>query len=120
MDDILYKGVSIEYKDVLIDDTCLGFVGRLVIEGSKTFICSANCEVKSEVIPETVCKYLGFEDKNNNEVFEDDVLKLENGKLLRCERRRVLQSLALRYICSEGEVIGNIHTHPELVGECDA
>ena len=111
MDDILCRGLCID-TGKMVYGTTWSYRGINFI----STISSMIYKVESN----TVGAYLGFEDKNNKEVFDGDILMLESGHMLRCKLNGVLQGLALRYICSEGVVIGNIHTHPELVGECDA
>ena len=36
---------------------------------------------KVEVIPETVCQYVGITDKNSKKIFENDVVKTKYGRL---------------------------------------
>lgn len=70
-----------------------GFVhGSLLVKDEKCYICvSALHHTNScvnngttsmiEVLPETVCEYIGVVDKNGVEIFEHDIVKTKYGRL---------------------------------------
>jgi len=111
MDDILYRGLQNGSNTMVY--------GVKIIYKSAIFIKTTNEKI-FEVERDTVGEYLGFEDKSGKEIFSGDIVKSDTGYVLCCEPRGNSQSLALRCLCQSCEVIGNIHTHPELAGECDA
>jgi YopX protein. len=86
---------------------------------------------KVEVIPETVCQYVGITDKNSKKIFENDVVKTKYGRL--CQ---VVWASSPYYQCwdmigleskhqvpdwrdiwykNNLEVVGNIYDNPRLV-----
>lgn len=87
-----------------------------------------------EVIPETVGRCTGLEDKNSTRIFEGDIVKHFNGCPIAeysedvgrifyyTETSRFLRTSKLfpddcpeLFSCCEYEVIGNIHDNPELL-----
>ena len=86
-----------------------------------------------EVIPKTVGQYTGLTDKNGKKIFEGDILSTENGTFSNTGMGHILfykgmltsfygqDALGrdcfdeLHTVCSEREVIGNIHDNPELL-----
>jgi len=95
-------------------------------------------EVWYEVIPESITRYIGLEDKNSKRIFEGDVVrhynvmadpkKFDVGKIWWCNKECCFKRTTLEqpYLYDQGsilvgeecvyEVIGNIYDNPELMG----
>lgn len=87
--------------------------------------------IMHEVIPETVCEYVGLKDKNGKKIFEDDVFAYRYKNLKGKEITRfyvITYDNELGYWSPFGnsdcgfyakdiEIIGNIHDNKELLGE---
>ena len=81
-----------------------------------------------EVIPDTVCEYIGLDDRNGERIFEGDIIKGAWKTRLKvyfddvCLQFRVRKiesavSRSIDYYCGRDgyEIIGNIHDNPELM-----
>lgn len=87
-----------------------------------------------EIVPETVCEYIGLTDKNGKKIFEGDVVRY-NDEIIEKEKvdevkynetyaafcRLHKNEMGLQYLCfnediaSKCEVVGNIFDNPELL-----
>ncbi|URM37165.1 YopX family protein [Flavobacterium anhuiense] len=99
--------------------------GISVFEGETT-IFDANCVVNTayDVDPETVGQFMGLKDKNDVEIYEDDILLTDsgigfvvwNGLSFAIESPG---SEAIDYerldFYEKCEIIGNLHDNPELI-----
>ena len=79
MRDILFRGKRIDngnwVEGCLIKRKYYGDVGYYIGFIEMTSL------TKAEVIPETVCQYVGITDKNSKKIFENDVVKTKYGRL---------------------------------------
>lgn len=87
----------------------------------------------TDVIPESVGEYTGLPDKNNNPIYEGDIVRYTylryrkpitvitdvywyyHGFYIRNNQTKLIDSRALMVIKREGEVIGNIFQNKELL-----
>ena len=84
---------------------------------------------KIRIDPETIGQYTGLVDKNDNKIFEGDIVKTVEGSFkVVCEKgafwlydEMLLSNDHLDFLASYEaeaiEVVGNIHDNPELLGE---
>lgn len=105
---------------------------------NKHYICDQDTLVRYEVIPETVGQYIGINDKNGTKIFEDDILKGAFGTGIGLKSTKYKDFFfrvsyhgggheffiempanygKYRFLPSlkDCEVVGTIHTHPELL-----
>lgn len=73
--------------------------------------------------PETVGQYTGLTDKNGNKVFEGDIVEYEGKRYSINYLPHYARFAAVKpntvfsvFAYQRGEVIGNIHDNPELIG----
>ena len=85
---------------------------------------SAGAPFAFMVRPETICQYIGWKDKNSKEIYIGDTCKDEENDLfvviqIDCGRyalKMIENSYVDEFIdWSEVEIIGSIHTTPELL-----
>lgn len=91
-------------------------------------ICSGYYNTHFEVIPETVGQYVGF-DKNGKGIFEGDIVRLQNLKLLyevywdkkearyKARNGGYVSPLCNAYNVFVEEVVGNVFDNTELLEE---
>ena len=135
MREILFRGKRItkRIEDIWVEGSLLRY------EDGDCDICSPSgipgelC--KYSVHPSTVGQYTGMTDKNGTKIFEGDILSTENGTFENTGRGYIRfhdgrfvsyygQDIINREcfdelceVCSDREVIGNIHDTPELLEE---
>ena len=112
------------------------FVKYTDYDGDKVYLIYASNGNPNNIIPETVGQFTGLTDKNGNKIFEDDIIKIrrtylnagyEEDCFYKVAWHKYWNGWALINIKStqscyldnviQGEVIGNIHVNPELLGE---
>ncbi len=128
---------EIQFRGIDIDDGTWLY-GYLVKNNNRYFIFDGDLDTtgvyptwnRSEVLPETVGQLIRKQDKNNNEIFEGDIVKDEYGRILLVEwwkcgfgfkALRETNFIRANRIIDwfEGdtprpEIIGNIIQNPEL------
>ena len=129
MREIKFRGF---WKDV--KGNYLSAIGNLSIvdnkEHSGWFISNTyGSPFAYRVIPSTVGQFTGFKDKTGVEIYEDDIVTkhpeyYRNGEIIYDEWNASLRFKAdedednlelTKYDCAKMEVIGNIHSNPELL-----
>lgn len=130
MREILFKAKHVHALNVnkCLDKTWMH--GFLVDEN---YINSPELEGEFLINPETVCQFTGLYDKNNNRIWENDIVKKVDTNALGYHRERfcivsfdkfgywkITTTLGDAYFIGEFdneqlEVIGNIFDNPELV-----
>lgn len=132
--EILFRGKSLDIGEWVEGNYSITLSGRVTIQPiSRTVVY--------EVLPTTVGQFTGLLDKNDNKIFEGDIIKFINGRLLDVRfNRETLQweltdvgvpdwkvnhlhnTLPLSELEVEtcygemtSEIVGNIHDNPELL-----
>lgn len=106
MREILFKA-----KTIGGDYWVYGDYRRMVIGGNiKHYLQSLDSE-PIQVIAETVCQYTGLNDKNNNKIFDGDIIKTHHGSLIDIIDMEFLFLFRYEnnYAFPRIEIIGNIH-----------
>ena len=134
--EILFRGKSLDKGEWVEGNYSIMLSGRVAIQPIGRIVAY-------EVLPETVGQFTGLLDKNDNKIFEGDIIKFTNGRLLDVRfNRETLQweltdvgvpdwevnhlhnTLPLSELEVEtcygemtSEIVGNIHDNPELLKE---
>lgn len=140
MDDILFRGQLKETNEWVYWDVFGNLVdinGKRkrysITNGAKTKYFYTICQINQHIITDTVGRFIGISDKNNNKIFEADIvqtLETYNGGL-RCFPVVKHQAAFWLYdewldckydfICGYKKealtVLGNIYDNPELLKE---
>jgi len=119
---------DIEFRGKRISDGkwIYGYYVGITKEETKTnhTIVSLNNAIEFEVDPDTVGQYAGLKDKNNQKIFEADIVKGDSPESNRPQGQSEVfyghgQWQPFAYLNSfngnDYEIIGNIHESPELL-----
>lgn len=128
MREILFRGKRVDNGEW---ETGSLIVERMNTSDQQVMIADKMTGYPTLVFPETVGQYTGLTDKNNNKIFENDILEgdLEDNLDPGAKWRSVVVWGKFGWNCKgghvslpidefdikEGEVIGNIHDNPELM-----
>lgn len=83
----------------------------------------SNTKLPMEVDPETVGQFTGLYDKNNNKIFEGDIVLLpklyteKKGVVRFCGTAFRVRNIFSYQLAESVEIIGNIYDNPELLKE---
>ena len=69
----------------------------------------------TEIIDYILMEYIDVLDKNGNEVYESDIVKMHSGELLLVEFNHGMFEPVCYYTSDSFEVVGNIFENPELL-----
>lgn len=127
MREILFRGKRVDNGEW---ETGSLLVERMNTSEQKVMIADKMTGYPTLVLPETIGQYTGLTDKNNNKIFENDILEgdLEDNLDPGAKWRSIVVWGTFGWMCKgrqcipmdefdilEGEVIGNIFDNPELL-----
>ena len=130
MREILFRGKSLDSGEWVEGNYSIMLSGRVAIQPIGRIVAY-------EVLPETVGQFTGLLDKNDNKIFEGDIVRRFNGRgqevmryavkwntdccmfALACEDTYLgeYDSDFTVFYGEEFEIVGNVHDNPELLKE---
>lgn len=115
MREIWFRGKDIETED-WVDGfyVCLNCKEHRIYSGYAETDCGDYYPDYYSVIPKTVGQFTGFTDKNDDYIFEGDVMNNAGNVVEFCNGSFCINGDSDLALWTHTEIIGNIHDNPEL------
>lgn len=107
-----------EKRSLAINEMKGALKNRLVkkICGGRVWVVSADWEFAEDII---LMQSTGLLDKNGQEIFEGDVVRMSSGELLPVKLHHGMFEPVCFYVSSAFELVGNVFENPELLEDPD-